>query len=226
MATSSWFAAILSAVQRRRIEGCFHRAKRPQLSPPHLTTKIWSKIMARPHKYIKKIESLKEKLWPDTIEGELWHRKVNDGYFTLPRTMPLVMSIIDDLTKGTPASKVYLELWSRAYDEMYVSLSKASEMAYHSGFTGQRATRAWGQRIKMLHDLGFIGLKEGSAGPLSHALIYNPHVVIERLHKNKHAGLVEAKYMALIERGNEIGAEDVGHDPRDDIQELEDEIPF
>lgn len=180
--------------------------------------------MARPHKYIKKIESLKGKLWPNTIEGEVWHRKRNDGFFTLPRTMPLIMGIIDDLTKGTPASGVYLELWSRAYDEMYVSLSKAPEMAYHSGFTGQRAVRAWSDRIKKLHSLGFIGLKEGSAGPLSHALIYNPHVVIERLRKANHPGLIESKYMALVERGNEIGAEDVGHDPRDITAALEDEI--
>ncbi len=170
--------------------------------------------MARPHKYIKKIESLKDKLWPDTLEGELWHRKRNHGFFTIPRTMPIILSIIDDLTKGTPASSVYLELWSRAYDEMYVSLSKAQEMAYHSGFTGQRAVRAWSDRIKKLHNLGFIGLKEGSAGPLSHALIYNPHVVIERLQKSKHPGLLDSKYMALVERGNEIGAEDVGSDPR------------
>ncbi len=185
--------------------------------------------MARPHKYIKKIKGLIEKLWPDVVEGELWHRKEQAGFFTTPRTMPLIMSIIDDLTKGAPASSVYLELWARAYDEMYVSLSKAQEMAFHSGFTGQRAVRAWSERIKKLNELGFIGLAEGSAGPLSHALIYNPHTVIERLHRQKHPGLVSTKYMALLERANEIGAEDVGYDPRTDKQdadELEDEIPF
>lgn len=176
-------------------------------------------IFSKPSRKIsKKIEELRDKLWPDTVEGELWHRKRNDGFFTLPRTMPLILSIIDDLTKGTPASGVYLELWSRAYDEMYVSLSKDREMAYHAGFTGQRATRAWGDRIKQLHELGFIGLREGAAGALSHALIYNPHVVIERLHKKKHPGLSEQKYTALIERGNEIGAGDIGNDPRDEIK--------
>lgn len=188
--------------------------------------------MARPYKYIKKIQGLVQKFWPDTIEGEVWNRKAHDGYFTVPRTMPLIMNIIDDLTKGAPASAVYLDLWARAYDEMYVSLSKPQEMAFHSGFTGQRAVRAWSERVKKLHELGFIGLAEGSAGPLSHALIYNPHTVIERLHRNKHPGLVSMKYMALIERGNEIGAEDVGYDPRTDKVEepstnnLEDEIPF
>lgn len=169
------------------------------------------------NKYSQKTESLKKKLWTDTIEGELWDRLATDGFFTVPRTMPIIMSIIDDLTKGTPASAVYFELWSRARDEMYVSLSKASEMAYHSGFTGQRAVRAWSDRIKKLRDLGFIGVKEGSSGLLSHALIYNPHVIIERLHKAKHSGLIESKYIALIERGNEIGAKDVGHDPRDEL---------
>lgn len=185
--------------------------------------------MARPHKIIKKIETLKQKLWPDVIDGELWNRKVNDGFFTIPRTMPIIMSIIDDLTKGSPASSVYLELWSRAYDEMYVSLGKSQEMSYHSGFTGQRAVRAWSERVRSLQKLGFIGLKEGTSGALSHAIIYNPHVAIERLHRNNHPGLLESKYMALLERGTEIGAEDVGYDPRDEIKkidEMADDIPF
>ena len=175
-------------------------------------------IIPKPSRKIsKKIEELRNAYWPDTLEGEIWHRKRNDGFFTLPRTMPLILSIIDDLTKGTPASSVYLELWSRAYDEMYVSLSRSREMAYPAGFEGQRADRAWGDRIKRLHELGFIGLKDGASGALSHVLIYNPHVVIERLHKTKHSSISDKKYNALIERGNEIVADDVGKDPRNDI---------
>lgn len=163
----------------------------------------------RPTKYIKRILDLREKLWPDIGEDQYWSRKIYDGFVTIPRTLPLIMSIIDDLTKGSPASSTYFELWCRAYDEMYVSLSKSKELAFHSGFVGQRAERTWAERIRRLDELGFISVKSGSAGLLSHAVILNPHLVVKKLYADGSSGIMESKFNALIERGNEIGAQDL-----------------
>jgi hypothetical protein len=151
--------------------------------------------VSRPIKYIRKIRELRAKLWPDIhFRAELWHRKRNDGFVTVPRTMPLIIGIIDDLTKGAPAGMTYAELWCRAYDEMYVSLSRAKELAFHSGFIGQRAERTWAEKIRKLAEIGFIRVKEGQAGPLSHALILNPYLVIKRLHEAGAAGISQEKY--------------------------------
>ena len=179
----------------------------------------------RPTKFIKRILELRAKLWPQISDDQLWNRKRYDGFITVPRTMPLIMSIIDDLTKGSPASTTYFELWCRAYDEMYVSLSKSKELAFHSGFIGQRAERTWKDRIMRLDELGFIRTQSGSAGALSHAVILNPHFVVKRLHAESHPGIMESKFYALIERGNEIGAQDLGIDSESPT-ELSDEIPF
>lgn len=179
----------------------------------------------RPTKYIKKIKDLRARLWPDLSENELWSRKKHDGYTTIPRTMPLVLSIIDDLTKGQPASSTYLELWCRAYDEMYVSLGKPDELAFHSGFVGQRARRTWIDRIRSLRDLGFIRVAPGSSGEFSHAVILNPHIVLKRLKEKGTAGLTENQYNALLERANDIGATDVDVDPSAE-QNDDEEIPF
>ncbi|HEY9011370.1 MAG TPA: hypothetical protein VIN06_10150 [Devosia sp.] len=163
--------------------------------------------MSRPSKYVKKIRELRAKLWPDVdFVEELWHRKRNDGFVSIPRTMPLIMSIIDDLTKGAPASSTYLELWCRSYDEMYVSLTRSKEMAFQSGFTGQRAERTWAEKIRKLDELGFISVKEGQAGPLSHCLILNPYKVLDRLYKAGTPGVTKDKMNALMERAIEIGA--------------------
>lgn len=168
----------------------------------------------RATKFIQKILTLRLKLWPEIKDTDLWHRKRSDGFVTIPRTMPLILSIIDDLTKGAPAASTYFELWCRAFDEMYVSLSKSRELAFHSGFTGQRAERTWGEKIRKLDELGFIALREGQAGPLSHALILNPYHVIRRLHEAKNPGLTQDKYNALIERAIEIGADDIEGVPK------------
>ena len=175
----------------------------------------------RPLKYIKKIRELRAKLWPEvTFKKELWHRKTNDGFITIPRTMPLIVNIIDDLTKGGPAGMTYAELWCRSYDEMYVSLSKSKELAFCSGFTGQRAERTWAEKIRKLAELGFIKIREGQAGPLSHALILNPYLVIKKMHEAGKAGLSKEKYSALVERAIEIGATDLDDNYLDDDEEV------
>jgi hypothetical protein len=79
-------------------------------------------------------------------------------------------------------------------------------MAFHAGFIGQRAERTWSEKIRKLDEFGFISVKAGQAGQLSHVLILNPYLVIERLHKAKTPGLTPDKYNAFIERAIEIGA--------------------
>ena len=96
----------------------------------------------------------------------------------------------------------------RAFDESFVTLSKPREMAFHSGFVGQRAERTWRGRMRILAELGFIDLQPGPSGPMSYALIFNPYLVIRRHHDQGHPGVREDKYNALIERAGEIGATD------------------
>lgn len=167
---------------------------------------------AKPVKRRKKIAQrqieLRNRLWPDVTDAHLWHRQSHDGFATIPRTMPLIMSIMDDLANGQPVGTTYLELWCRAFDESFVTLSKR-EIAFHSGFSGQRAERTWRVRMKILADLGFIALKEGPSGSMSYALIYNPYLVIRRLRAQSHQGIRADKFNALAERAGEIGADDM-----------------
>ncbi|UZE49050.1 hypothetical protein ONR75_30810 [Rhodopseudomonas sp. P2A-2r] len=161
---------------------------------------------ARPKKKIQQRQlELRARLWPELDENELWTRHTHDGFSTIPSGLPLIMSIMDDLSKGRPVSMTYLDLLTRAYDECFVTLAKPKEMAFHSGFTTQRAERTWKQKLEILADLGFIDLKSGSSGPASYALIKNPYLVIGRHHASKTPGMREDKFNALVARAIEIG---------------------
>lgn len=160
-------------------------------------------------KIVEKTIALRERHWPELVADELWSRKEFDGFTSIPRTMPLILSIIDDLTKGQPASSTYLSLWCKAFDEMYISLQNPEEMAYQAGFNGQRALRTWQLRMSALAELGFIKLAKGARGSLSHAAIPNPHFVIRRLHAQKQPGLTDAAFESLLERASEVGATDM-----------------
>jgi hypothetical protein len=189
----------------------------------------------RLRKYIERQLSLRARLWPDITDNDLWVRTERDGFITIPRTMPLILDIMDDMANGQPISSTYLELWCRSFDECFVTLSKPREIAFHSGFTGQRAERTWAGRMRLLDDLGFIRTKEGASGPLTYALILNPYHVIKGHHDKRTPGLRSDKYNALMARAVEIGATDLDEpspepveaaSPAKPLSSLDDEIPF
>jgi hypothetical protein len=130
----------------------------------------------------------------------------------MPKAMPLMLSIMDDLA-GQPVANTYLELWCRTYDESFVTLSKPREIAFHSGFYGQRAERTWRGRLKLLEELDFISLREGPSGPASYALLFNPYLVIRDHRQRGTPGLRADKYNALLERALEIGDESMSPKP-------------
>lgn len=55
--------------------------------------------------------------FPSYPQQWLWRRKLNDGYTTLPRTLPYAMRAIDDQSKGQPAGHTLFCLWARSSDK-------------------------------------------------------------------------------------------------------------
>lgn len=168
-----------------------------------------SLFQLKPSKKIKqKILSLRASLFPKLHDGHFWDRLKQNGFTSIPRTMPLLMGIMDDMA-GMPVGMVYFELWCRAYDESFVNLAKQRELASHSGLAGQRADTTWRQRMRKLAELGFIEIAAGASGEFSHAVILNPYLVIREAHKVKGSSIQTTKYNALIERMTEIDAKDM-----------------
>lgn len=147
------------------------------------------------------------KLWPELEERMLWGMD-NEGWVALPRLMPIIMSIMDDISgKGFPVSRTYLEMWARLREEQFLTLNRPEEMAFHAGFEGQRALRTWKDRVQRLADMGFIGLQVGPIGDLSFAVFYNPYYVVKRAYLE--GKVQERKWQALVIRANEINVFDL-----------------
>ncbi len=157
----------------------------------------------------QKTVAIRTSVFPGLDVRDLWHHTKSDGFTSIPRTLPLVMNIVDDLTKGSPASKTYFALWARVFPEMYVNLQGAEELAYHSGLTGQRWKRDWEKRMRALADLGFILIANGPRENLMHAVIINPHFAVRRLYIAETPGLTKAAFDSLVERANQVGMTDM-----------------
>lgn len=67
--------------------------------------------------------------------------------------------------------------------------------------------------MKKLKELHFIDIKPGKSGPMSNAIIWNPHLAIRWHHQQKTPGLTEASYNSLMEWALDIGAKDMTEPP-------------
>lgn len=160
---------------------------------------------------------LRATLWPDLDQHHLWHRLQKVGFETIPRAMPLIMLIMDDMSNGKPVSKMYLDLWCHTWDDSFVIVTKPREHAFTAGFGGQRAEATWAARMHLLEEMGFIKTKSGSSGPFNYVLIVNPYQVIKRQYQKKHPGVRMDAWNTLQQRVIEIGADDL----EDDLEEAD-----
>lgn len=151
--------------------------------------------------------ALRDSIWPELDEEALWQRATSDGWLSVPRAMPLLLQIMDSLSKGKPVSATYFDLWCRTYDDSFVIANKDREMAFSAGFTGERAVRTWASRVAILAELGFISVKSGPSGPLSYVLLMNPYNVVHGLREQ--GEISEGLFNALNQRMVEIGADDL-----------------
>lgn len=139
--------------------------------------------------------------------GELlWHRSQNDGYSTIPRTLPLAIQAIDAQCKGQPAGHTLLCLWLRAPDHPFITIEAPATFAAETGFDGERAVDTWRRRMRTLRELEFIEAKPGPSGDFHYVLLLNPNVGVEKLRR---AGKIQdVLYARFVDRLYEIGAQD------------------
>lgn len=160
-----------------------------------------------------KRSSMRASIFPDLDQSRVWDIKnitKTKGYTSIPRTMPIIGSIADLMAgKGTPVASTYLELWCRSDEQGFVIVNKHSEIAFASGFSGERGVSTWKQRVRKLEALGFISIKPGSSGDIHYVQIWNPYLVIRDHAAANTDGFSEKHYHTLLERHYDIGALDL-----------------
>ncbi len=148
---------------------------------------------------------LRETLWP-AAEKELWHRKIDDGYTTVPRVVSLVGALIKKLSKTGDASSVYFDLWCRSFDEALIQITDEAACAYSAGYEGIRAERTWGERMMILEELGFIRIKPLGNRKFACVLLRNPLLVVAEIRKRTPRLISEEWWNAFTARVDEVAA--------------------
>lgn len=159
---------------------------------------------ARRLKMAERAQQLLELHFPGWPEAWLWHRKRNDGFITIPRTLPVVMQAIDAQSKGQPAGHTLFCLWTRSPDHPVLSIENPATFAAEAGFMGERAVDTWRRRMKRLRELNFIQTKPGASGEFHYVLLLNPNAAMEWM--RAHRLVQDDLYSRFLERLTDVGA--------------------
>eukprot|EP01133_Synstelium_polycarpum_P003973 gene3973-4598_t len=142
--------------------------------------------------------------FPDMPSAWVWRRKTNDGYTTVPRTLPIAMQAIDAQSKGQPGGHTLFCLWARSPDHPLITIENPATFASEAGFVGERAVDTWRRRMKKLRELWFIQTKKGPSGEFHYVLLLNPNAAMEWM---RSTGLMQdGLYGRFLDRVIEVGA--------------------
>jgi|SRR5579872_1048169 len=152
-----------------------------------------------------KREALRDQVWPGS-STEVWNRKTEKGFTTIPRTLGLIMTLIEELVerkKGHDVSRVYFELWCRSFDEGFIDNLDEESSAFAAGFTTERSLRSWRERVDTLVELGFVRVAPRGNKAQGYVLLEDPHKVVKALQARNR---IRAEWWgAYIKRCSEIG---------------------
>jgi hypothetical protein len=155
-----------------------------------------------------KYERIRHEFFPG-FDDKIWNLEDNEekGWWTIPRTMPLILTLINmlDAEKKHDASRVYLDLWCRAFGAGIVEVLDEPTMAYSSNLISPRAVRSWHERIAFLERIEFIKTRGIGNRKVQYILLLHPHKVVASLRKQ--GKIPEMWYATFRQRMIQIGAE-------------------
>lgn len=143
-----------------------------------------------------KRENIKNQHWP---EEEAWEGANETGWFTAPRTLPLILQVIDSkkISGNSSPSRVYIELLSRHLSHGIIELGSENDHAYASGYTTSRGIRTWKDQMKTLEEKGFIKTKSLGSQLYKFVIIVHPAKVMQKLYDD---GLIEKSLWEVFQQ--------------------------
>jgi hypothetical protein len=145
----------------------------------------------------------RDALWPDA--ADVAFRRTRGGWTQMPRTVPMIASLIDQLGGKNKAGRLYIALWSYDYGDGFVEVRDPVLMAGEAGYVTGRAERTFAERMRELEELGFIRTAEIGAREFGFALLLDPHIAVAKLRQRRPAAVPAKWWSAFVARCTSIG---------------------
>ena len=131
-------------------------------------------------------EAMRDDVWPGAgnVIWDPYDEEKTVGFATMPRLMPLIMVLVDELVGSGPI-RIYWELWCRDRGQGIISIIDEQEHAHASGYGGERGLRTWQAHMRKLAESGFIKIAPKGNREFAHVLLLNPLAVAHWHHTRK-----------------------------------------
>lgn len=141
--------------------------------------------------------------FPDIPESSFYSEDKKKGWKQVPRTMPHILNLMDRMSKGSPLSKTYFDIWMSAWSESFIVVNSSNDRAFAAGFSGERCASTWKRKVDKLEEIGFI--KTVESGNKLYIAIFDPHMVVKKLEKEQPSGFDRDVYKAMVLCAHDFG---------------------
>lgn len=132
-----------------------------------------------------KRRSKRDLLWPDAADlvFDPSDRAFTKGYAQVPRVVPLVARLANELESPVNAGPLYQVLWAQDWGQGIVEVRSFKQLLYEAGYTGRgtRIERTWDERIKILKKLELIRTAPRGLDNYGFLLLVDPYLASLRL---------------------------------------------
>lgn len=145
----------------------------------------------------------RDSLWPDA-PGVVF-TPATGGWAQMPRTVPMIASLVDELGGRDKAGRLYITLWAYELGDGFVEVPDPAQLALEAGYVTNRAERTFNERIAILRGLGL--LRTARLGLREHGfvLLLDPHLVVAGIRDQNPDSVPERWWTAFVSRCGNIG---------------------
>lgn len=129
----------------------------------------------------KKRVEIRRELWPagDCLVFDPSDKKTK-GYAQVPRVVPLVACLINEIGGRENAGSLYQAVWAHDWGQGIVEVRSFKALLHQAGYSGKgsRAERTWRERIRILKKYGFIYTAAKGLDDIGYILLIDPHIAV------------------------------------------------
>ncbi len=145
----------------------------------------------------------RDSLWVDA--PNVVFNSATGGWSQMPRTIPMIASLVDELGGRDKAGRLYITLWAYELGDSFVEVPDPAQLALEAGYVTNRAERSFNERIAILRSLGLVRTARLGLREHGFVLLLDPHPIVTAIREADPQRVPEHWWTAFTARCGAVG---------------------
>jgi hypothetical protein len=126
----------------------------------------------------------RKRIWPDS-DALIFSPNEAKGFARVPRVVPLVARLVNELGAPINAGQLYQVLWAHDWGDGVVEIKNFRTLLFEAGYTERtsRTERTWRERISLLRDHGLVQVARNGLDEFGFVLLIDPYLAVTTMRK-------------------------------------------